>query len=195
MSPVLRQLFTVSFSGYVAPDIYSGNATLIPISQSVNSTHFELIYRCQWCWAWDQDGTTGSQIPATTASAAQLIGWVQATDSPTNPNDPDSAVLQHLDDGLFGAAVASARNTAYQSSWISLATATASAAASATGNTTSTGTSTATGAAASSSSNSGPLPTAACVVNGSISSTTYDYIVVGAGAGGTLHIFSQSSLH
>ena len=32
-------------SGYVSPEIYTGNATYSTISQSVNSTHFEIIYR------------------------------------------------------------------------------------------------------------------------------------------------------
>jgi cellobiose dehydrogenase (acceptor) len=151
---------------------------LTPISQSVNSTHFELIYRCQWCWVWSQDDTPGSQIPATTTRAAQIIGWVQATTAPTTPDDPDSAIVQHDDDGIFGAVVASARNTAYESSWISLATATATT-PTATGNSTSTSNSTAV-------TTSATLPTAPCAVNDSIPATSYDYIVVGAGAGGNV---------
>ena len=57
-------------SGYVAPDIYTGNATLSVISQINNKTHYGITYRCEGCWKWDQDGVTGAQVPATTASAA-----------------------------------------------------------------------------------------------------------------------------
>ncbi|GAB7347298.1 hypothetical protein MBLNU459_g3382t2 [Dothideomycetes sp. NU459] len=173
-------------SGYVAPDIYTGNATLTPIASTVNSTHWSLTYRCQWCWAWDQDGTTGSQVPATTASAAQLVGWVQATVAPTTPDDADSAILQHKDDGLFGAAVASARNTAY-TSWISLATATPAATGNATtsSNVTAAATATATGNSTSSATSASATATATVSCsNNTVPSTTYDYIVVGAGAGG-----------
>ncbi|KAJ9629376.1 hypothetical protein H2203_001749 [Taxawa tesnikishii (nom. ined.)] len=179
-------------SGYVAPDIYTGNASLTPISSSVNSTHWTLTYRCQWCFYWEQDGVSGSNPPATTASAVQLVGWVQATDAPSTPSDADSSIQQHESDGLFGAAIASARNADY-TSWISLATATPTA----TGATGATGTAAATGSA-STGSGSGPYSNSttttaasspattsqACSANDTISSTTYDYIIVGGGAGG-----------
>lgn len=118
-------------SGYVAPDIYTGNATLTQISSSISDTHYELTYRYEGCWKWDQRGATGSQVPATTSAAAQLIGWAQATSPPTSPSEADSAIQQHANDGIYGALVASARNTAY-TSWVELATATSSASSTAT---------------------------------------------------------------
>lgn len=36
-------------SGYVAPDLYTGNATLSKISETNNNTHYELTYRCESC--------------------------------------------------------------------------------------------------------------------------------------------------
>ena len=174
-------------SGYVAPDIYTGNATLQQISHTVNDTHFEVIYRCQNCWEWNQAGATGSQIPATTASAAQLLGWVQATALPDDPSNSDAVIVQHQDDGLFGAAVASARNTAY-TSWISLATPSATVAgtaATATGNSTVNGTApyaNATTSAAAAATATGLTTT--CPSNQTSINSTYDYIVVGGGAGG-----------
>ena len=167
-------------TGYVAPGIYSGNATLSQISHSSNATHYEITYRCEGCWKWDQDGVSGSQVPMTAKSAAQIVGWAQADTNPTNPSDADSAIKQHKNDGIFGAAVASARNDAY-TKWVSLATSTATpAAATATGN--STGSAGATGTAASSA-----IPTAtsaACPKNNPVTNQTWDYIIVGAGAGG-----------
>lgn len=152
---------------------------MAPISHTVNDTHYELTYRCENCWTWDQAGATGSQVPATTASAAQLIGWAQATNPPSNPSEADSALQQHANDGIFGAVVASARNTAY-TSWASLATATATAPYS-TGNSTSNATATGTAAATTST----PAATSApCPAKNSLANTTYDYIIVGGGAGG-----------
>lgn len=165
-------------SGYVAPDIYTGNATLSVISQSSNDTHYEITYRCQDCWAWEQDGVSGGQVPATTASAGQILGWAQATDPPTNPKNADSDIKQHVGDGLFGAAVGSARNTAY-TKWAALATTSSS---SPTGSSTppSSGTPSSTVA---SSSTSAPAPTL-CPKTNPVTEKTYDYIIVGAGAGG-----------
>ncbi|KAK5133906.1 hypothetical protein LTR08_007135 [Meristemomyces frigidus] len=166
-------------SGYVAPDIYTGNASLSQISHTINSTHYELTYRCGNCWTWDQDGATGSQVPKTTAAAAQLIGWAQATNAPTSPSESDSVIKQHANDGIFGALVASARNPAY-TSWASLATATTSASgAGATGN--GTGSANATGAGVVSTATATAV---ACPAVNKLANTTFDYIIVGAGAGG-----------
>ncbi|CZT21382.1 related to cellobiose dehydrogenase [Ramularia collo-cygni] len=164
-------------SGYTEPAIYDGNATLGVISSSVNDTHYELTYRCQDCWAWDHDSVPGSQLPKTTTKAAQIMGWAQATDAPTNPNEKDSGIRQHAAVGAFAVTVESARNTAY-TDWTSLASASATA--------------TATGVDASPTGNvttptsptNSTVTSAACAENRVISNTTFDYIVVGAGAGG-----------
>ncbi|KAK4895697.1 hypothetical protein LTR27_006178 [Elasticomyces elasticus] len=162
-------------SGYVAPDIYTGNATLSQISHSINDTHYELTYRCQDCWSWDQDGATGSQVPATTSAAVQLIGWAHATNAPTNPSEADSGIQQHANDGIFGALVASARNTAY-TDWAAMATA-APTGTYPNGNSTATGT----GAISTATATKAPV---ACPSTNALANTTWDYIIVGAGAGG-----------
>jgi cellobiose dehydrogenase (acceptor) len=170
-------------SGYTAPAMYKGNATLSQISKTVNSTHYELTYRCEDCWTWDQAGATGSQVPATTSGAAQLIGWAQATNAPTNPGQSDSAIQQHANDNIFGAVVASARNTAY-TSWTSLATKTASSSgSSSTGNSTGSASASGTGSAASAAATA-TATAAACPRNNTLADSTWDYIIVGAGAGG-----------
>ncbi|KAF2465230.1 cellobiose dehydrogenase-like protein [Lindgomyces ingoldianus] len=142
--------------GYVTPDDYTGNATLTQVSHSINDTHFELVYRCQWCWAWNQKGAEGSQYPT---SEVQVIGWAQHKDVPSNP-----ITFHNNGQSQFGAPVASARNAAY-SQWV----------ASFGGNTT---TPTPTPS-------STPTPTAPTACVGTPAPTgSYDYIVVGAGAGG-----------
>lgn len=174
-------------SGYVEPDVYGGNASLSVIDSNVNDTHFELTYRCENCWRWEDGGVSGSQVPATTSAAAQLIGWVQATNAPTSPGEADTGIKQHAEDGIFAVTAASARNTAY-TSWVSLATASASpttgsnsSAPYPAGNSTATATATGSGSVATS---TAAATSAACANNSTMVSKTWDYIVVGAGAGG-----------
>ncbi|EME43210.1 hypothetical protein DOTSEDRAFT_153605 [Dothistroma septosporum NZE10] len=174
-------------SGYVQPEVYNGNATLSVIDSNVNDTHYSLTYRCENCWVWEEGGVSGSQVPKTTSAAAQLIGWAQANEAPTTPDDAGTGFKQHESEGIFAATVGSARNIAY-TEWISLATVTAAAPSSSNssapfpaGNATATPTGTATGSIASITASATP---AACASNSSITSQTWDYIVVGAGAAG-----------
>ncbi|KAF2703417.1 hypothetical protein K504DRAFT_418418 [Pleomassaria siparia CBS 279.74] len=143
--------------GYVQPDTYLGNASLTQISHTVNDTNFELIYRCQNCWVWDQAGAEGSQIPKD--GNVQVIGWAQHSALPDNP-------LKFHNNGQsqFGIAVDSARNAKY-AEWAGNGTApTPTASPTGTPTPTPTGPSSCVGT---------PAPTDA-----------YDYIVVGGGAGG-----------
>lgn len=94
--------------GYSAPDPYTGNATLTPISQKINETHFSLIYRCQWCWIWDQNGAVDSQLP----EEFQVIGWAQHLTNPTHPYN-----FHNNGQSQFGVPVPSARKAAY-ADWV-----------------------------------------------------------------------------
>lgn len=152
-------------SGYVAPDIYTGNATYRIISQSVNSTHFEVIYRCQRCWVWDQNGVSGSSIPPTDAGAPLVFAWAKHTALPATPSDPNSSLDQHGYQNIAFPPVASMRNSAY-STWISA------------GPTSTTRTSTSTTPTSTS------KTTSACAATQTAGTDTYDYVVAGAGAGG-----------
>ena len=128
------------------------------ISSSINSTHYTLIFRCQNCLAWNQDGQAGS---ASTSSGILVLGWSQAFPSPGNPSCPSGIQIVQHDNGMniFGAALDShAANPSY-TAWAAKATKTV------TGSCAQTSTSTI---------SSIPVPTA----------TTYDYVVVGAGAAG-----------
>lgn len=106
------------------------------------------------------------------------MGWAQATAAPADPNEADSSIHQHAAQGIFAATVASARNTAY-TEWISLATSRTPTATGSTVQATPTGNST----IPTTPSNSNTTDSA-CAGNRVSNTTTFDYIIVGAGAGG-----------
>ncbi|KAM0723891.1 hypothetical protein Q7P37_000881 [Cladosporium fusiforme] len=157
-------------TGYTSPKSYTGNATLSKISESVNDTHFELTYRCEHCWVWDLEGTDGSQIPSTNENARQIIGWGQAASAPSDPEDSGSAIEQHASANMMAFTIADARNDAY-TDYTALATATEAPPSGTSGNSTEPAVPSATS-----------VPTADCPSNGH--NETYDYIIVGSGAGG-----------
>lgn len=130
------------------------------ISSTVTDTYFTLIYRCQWCWIWNQNGAAGSQIP----DQVQVIGWAQ------HDKIFSGTWAQHnKGQSQFGAPVANARNAKY-SSWTSIS-----------------GPPTSTSVPASSAppSSTSSTPTGPAKCTGSpVPTDTYDYIVVGGGAGG-----------
>ncbi|KAH9908303.1 fungal cellulose binding domain-containing protein [Xylariomycetidae sp. FL2044] len=152
-------------TGYVLPEVYSGDATLTQISSTVNETHYTLIFRCQNCFSWNHDGATGS---ASTSGGVLVLGWANAFPSPENPSCPNEIGMQQHDNGqsIWGAALdENAVNPSY-TEWAALATATVTGDCGGSTPTTTTTTTLppATGI---------PVPTA-----------TYDYIVIGGGAGG-----------
>jgi len=169
-------------TGYDAPEIYTGNATLIPISETINATHYEISYRCKSCWVWDQDGVEGDMIPKTTASAGQIMGWAEATAAPANPSEDDSSIEQHVGSGLMGIAVGSARNSDY-TSWIELASETAAPTKTASGGGAS-ATKTASGSATATKTTASTATSVACPTDNPAVDQLWDYIVVGAGAAG-----------
>jgi len=131
---------------------------LTQLNATVTDTSFELVYRCQKCWVWSQDGVEGSQLPT---GSVQVVGWAQNS----KRYDPEDIMQHDKLQGIFGISVDLARNAKY-SDWVKLpavggggATPTSSAVPSST-----------------------PTPTAC--VGSPVPSGSYDYIVVGAGAGG-----------
>jgi cellobiose dehydrogenase (acceptor) len=164
-------------TGYTSPARYSGNATLSQISSSVNETHFEIAYRCQDCWAWDHEGADGNQIPGTTETSRQIMGWAQGATAPTDPEDAGSAITQHASANMFYVVASSARNDAY-TDYAAMATP---------GSETEAPAPTATsGGNSTTSALPEATPTgAACPSGGNMNANqTYDYIIVGSGAGG-----------
>ncbi|KAJ4373659.1 hypothetical protein N0V86_007802 [Didymella sp. IMI 355093] len=152
-------------SGYVQPVKYTGNATLTKFSQTVTDTSFELVYRCKDCWWWNQEGATNSQTPGTNGDV-QIVGWAQNSKT-YSPSD----IAQHDNgQGIFGIPIADARSSKYDT-WKNLPDI---------DNPTPTGSATATVSASKTSSISSPT---ACVGTAAPSGS-YDYIIVGGGAGG-----------
>ncbi|KAK3369187.1 cellobiose dehydrogenase-like protein [Lasiosphaeria ovina] len=145
-------------TGYAMPDLYTGNAKLTQISSTINATHFTLVFRCQNCLQWNQNGQTGG---VSTSAGFMVLGWAQAFPSPGNPTCPDQITLDQHDNGMsiFGAVLDSnAANPSY-SAWAAKATKMV------------TGTC------------QGPTTTAIAAVPVP-TSVTFDYIIVGGGAGG-----------
>ncbi|KAB8220028.1 hypothetical protein BDV33DRAFT_100906 [Aspergillus novoparasiticus] len=70
-------------SEYAMPGVYSGNATVKPISATANSTGFSLIFHCQDCLHWSQGEATGS---ASTSSGLLDLGYAQSVKAPSNPS-------------------------------------------------------------------------------------------------------------
>jgi cellobiose dehydrogenase (acceptor) len=158
-------------TGYNLPDVYSGNAKLTQISSTVNDTSFEVIYRCENCFSWNHDGATGS---VATSSNLLILGYAQSKTAPTTPSCPGSSFKQHDTFGQYGAQLNDSANTEY-TKWTALATKTANGAC------TTTATATTTSATATATTTAVPQPTVNCVAP---SKQSYDYIVVGSGAGG-----------
>ncbi|PGH26426.1 hypothetical protein AJ80_01924 [Polytolypa hystricis UAMH7299] len=145
-------------TGYDTPELYTGDAMISPIRSEITDTHFTLIYRCQGCFSWNHKGETGSR--GTTAGAL-VIGWVQSTTTVDDPTDPNSEHIQHDNGmGLFGIPAGPAANAMYDE-WTELAV---------DPEPTETSTPTVT-----------PTPT---VTGKPVPTDTFDYIVVGGGAGG-----------
>jgi len=143
-------------TGYTLPALYTGDAKLTQISSNVTADSFELLYRCENCFAWNQDGTTGN---VSTSTGNLVLGRAAAKQGLTGATCPDTATFGFHDNGYgqWGAPLDGAASDSYEK-WAALATTTPK--------TTCDGT--------------GPGE-AQCTA---APETTYDYIVVGGGAGG-----------
>ena len=133
------------------------------------------MYRCQGCFAWNQAGDTGTS--PTSGGGVQLFSWCQNIEPPPDPSNVNGELLVEHDNGE-GIAVyfpASATQASY-SAWATLHVGPTTTAKGPTTTPTSIPAKTTTSTSAtitSSQFSSTPAPTA-----------TYDYIVVGGGAGG-----------
>ncbi|KFY32079.1 hypothetical protein V493_00537 [Pseudogymnoascus sp. VKM F-4281 (FW-2241)] len=151
-------------TGYDEPPVYNGNAKLSQISATVTDTSYKLIYRCENCLALDLSGETDMTH---STSGVFVLSWAQAFPAPTTPSNPNTRMLQHDNGfGIYGAPVAPMAQAKY-AEWARLAVPPTST-------TTSVPTSTET---------SPPVTTTAFPVI-PVPTGTFDYIVVGGGAGG-----------
>ncbi|KZV90569.1 cellobiose dehydrogenase [Exidia glandulosa HHB12029] len=142
-------------AGYVQPTAYTGlTLTTIAGSSHVNSTGWKWTFRCQNCTSW----SGGSFDP----NGTPVMAWAYGATPVFTPADPNSNFAQHDDFGFWGMVTSAAHDANYQS-FLNGGGGTTTAPPTSTTTTTS-ATSTPT------------LPPA--------QATPYDYIIVGAGAGG-----------
>lgn len=162
-------------TGYTEPAAYTGNATLTTLASSVNDTTFEIVYRCENCFSWSQDGAAGS---ISTSTGSTVLGRAAANEAPGTPGCPNEITIPYhrRSFGQYGASFANATAAAY-SEYAALppkpttTPTTCAGGATPTGNATTTPTSVPTA-----------TPTVACQTIPA--NKTYDYVVVGGGAGG-----------
>ncbi|KAI3326242.1 hypothetical protein HD806DRAFT_441044 [Xylariaceae sp. AK1471] len=149
-------------TGYNLPDVYTGNANLTQISSKITDTGFEIIYRCQGCFSWNHNGATGG---VQTSSGLLVLGRAAAKTAPSNPSCPAKISFgQHDTFGQFGAPLDNVVKESY-ATWARLATKTV------TGD-----------CGASTPGDPTPDPISAC--HPEMDGQTFDYIIVGGGAGG-----------
>ncbi|TVY18546.1 Cellobiose dehydrogenase [Lachnellula arida] len=147
-------------SGYLAPVPYGGSASIYPIYSKVNATNWTLVYKCTNCLIFDDP--TQASFNTSTSKGGFEQGWAQSDAPPFDKTDANSDFDQHNNGmGEFSIAVASATQSDYSKWATETATTTYTSA-------TSTGTSTSASISASA------VPTG----------VTYDYVVIGGGAGG-----------
>lgn len=145
-------------NAYLTPQIYGGSATVTQFYADVNATHWTLVYLCHNCYIFDDPTQTSFNTSTSGGSFEQ--GWAQSDAPPYDVTDPDSNFDQHNNGmGEFEVLVASATQASY-SVWATM-----------TGIPTSTISTT--GTPTSTSYSQTPVPT-----------NTYDYVVIGGGAGG-----------
>nr|ADT70777.1 cellobiose dehydrogenase [Stachybotrys bisbyi] len=154
-------------TGYANPEPYGGNHKLSQISSSVTSAGFRVVYRCEGCLAWNYQGIEGG---SPTNGASMPIGWAYSASSVLNGDCVDNTVLiQHDTFGNYGFVPDESSLRTEYNDWTELPTRVVRGDCGGSTTTSSVPSSTAppqgTGI---------PVPTGA----------SYDYIVVGSGAGG-----------
>ena len=177
---------------WAMPTEYTGSdAKLTQISSFVNETVFEVIFRCERCLSWKTADNTTHAV--NTTAGHLVLGRAQAFQGPSAASCPSRMALGFHDAGYgqYGVDLTGVINPSY-STWASLAT------HAVTTDCASISAATATPTAAPSASVSAPASvdamTEAATVAGPADvllddckpapNKTYDYIVVGAGAGG-----------
>ncbi len=80
------------------PDAFASNATLTQISSRVNSTEYEIIYRCQNCFSWSK-GDYNESNPTSSPTWPFLLGWAQASRGPLESRLPDQITFDFHDLG------------------------------------------------------------------------------------------------
>ncbi|KAI1171383.1 cellobiose dehydrogenase [Nemania sp. FL0916] len=147
-------------TGYDLPGPYNGAANLTQISSTITDTGFELLYRCQGCFSWDHEGAVGS---VATSEGFLVLGRASAGTAPANPSCPSQISFgQHEAFGQFGAPLQTIVSESYDA-WAQLAV---------------------NSVVGECGTDPGDDPPATPVCREEMINQTFDYIIVGAGAGG-----------
>ncbi|KAI0599606.1 hypothetical protein F4775DRAFT_550650 [Biscogniauxia sp. FL1348] len=149
-------------SAYATPSVYTGDVTLSPIAKGtfVNSTHYSATFVCGGC-------ITGGSDSFSTDSDLAVMAYAYSTSAVTDPTDTSTALSYHSAGfSGFGQNLAAAKSVQY-ATWAAMAT-----------NTTTTPEVPTTGGGNSTIPSTNQTTT--------ISNSTYDYIIVGAGPAGVI---------
>ncbi|TVY17652.1 Cellobiose dehydrogenase [Lachnellula arida] len=153
--------FRETRSGYTSPGVYTASGlSLSPIANGtfVNSTHLAYTFLCTGCMGLD--------LSFAGNSTSITLGWALGTQAVTNPSSASTASFTYHDGGFgeFGLTLSSATSASY-ASWAAMAS-----------NETGSGDSTSNSTCTSTATN----------VTATVSNSTYDYIVAGAGPAGII---------
>lgn len=151
-----------SRSGYTSPGVYTASGLSVsPIANGtfVNSTHLAYTFLCTGCMGLD--------LSFAGNSTSITLGWALGTKAVTNPSSASTASFAYHDGGFgnFGLTLSSATSANY-ATWAAMAATNGTGSGGSTSNSTCTSTAT--------------------NVTATVSNSTYDYIVAGAGPAGII---------
>ncbi|KAF2193911.1 hypothetical protein K469DRAFT_744689 [Zopfia rhizophila CBS 207.26] len=155
-------------TGYTSPPVATGDFSMVPIPEGTytNDTAFSYTFLCSGC-------ITGDDLGFLTSAATTVLGWAWSNQAVTDPTSASSALTYHAAGfGAFGVQIAGAQSSEY-STWAALTSVGSSPSSG--GNSTSP-----IGGGGSKNGTTGGNTTA------TISNSTYDYIVAGAGPAGII---------
>ncbi|KAI9370465.1 hypothetical protein BJX61DRAFT_548889 [Aspergillus egyptiacus] len=116
------QISTRFTTEYALPGLYTGNATILPVSSRVDKEKdsFEIIFRCTDCLHWDQDGVTGI---APTSSGMLDLAYTISAETPVFHKGECGAVdiVKHTGQGTWVAAVDEGSVSREYKEWAELA--------------------------------------------------------------------------
>ncbi|KAL4898346.1 hypothetical protein BDV59DRAFT_197269 [Aspergillus ambiguus] len=100
---------------YSMPGVYAGNATVTQIAHTVNPSGYSIIFHCNNCLHWSQDGTTGN---ASTSSGELDIGFALSGKAPGHPGCPEEITLkEHEHQGTWTAVLDKSATSSSYNEW------------------------------------------------------------------------------
>ncbi|KAL8403246.1 hypothetical protein RB594_008492 [Gaeumannomyces avenae] len=110
-------------SGYYMPALYSGNSTVTQIRSAVNDTNYELVFRCQDCLWWSEEGYEPGSLSTSNPDQYATLGYAQSKAAPQPAGCPGRIGFTFHDDGFaqYFAEYAGAVSPKYKE-WAALAT-------------------------------------------------------------------------